>query len=118
MKTIKILLFALSIAALGIFASCNKENTEGDRSSYTYSVTTFSVSGTLETVQSSLRSELDQLCSGSKGKDKADVKSSAQSIINKYVNQAGRGFKYDITITIYKGGSENGFILLQESTLV
>jgi len=112
MKAIKIILAAVAVAALTIFASsCSKH---GDSSvKITYALSSFTFDNGTASDATALKAELESYCKGCTDKTSAEVKSGAQNIVNKYTS--GKSFSYEIKITAYKNGTSTGFIVLRET---
>lgn len=113
MKTVKIIIAAMAVAAIAIFASCQKDNSgnnPGGQGTNTWTLTKFEVGGNLKTVEAEFRSELETLAKNSTGKEGSTVNEQYLEIRNKYIKQVGSPYSCSVTITEYENGKECGFV--------
>ena len=111
MKRLSLIIAALAAVALLSF-SCSKSGSPSSRT--TYAIESYFFDNGIESDQAALRSELETFLGNCDGKESSEVKSGAQSIVDKYAEKT-RTYIYKITIGIYKDSKSSGFLLLTES---
>lgn len=101
MKTVKIILIALAVAAMGIFASCKKED-KGSKPAekITYSVTKLEATGALEEKKAQISSELNAICSKYNSlSDRDNIGKECDDVCNKYIMEVAK-LNYSLIVEV------------------